>query len=195
MIYTLQRPQMVSAASRTQLHFGQNPFGAQQGFQYPHMQQSNYMGILSQQPGMGQAPASQPYAASQPYPANLALQRPGLYAQASGMSQGQAGKVLSNCDTCQVRKQDTIHSFFEVHFKGLPSWKLDCPTGGKGPYLFSLTQKFRQAACHGSALQRSHAFYQCLPRRYIHVLRGRVDLARVDMASCTAHCCDLSLQS
>ena len=75
----------MNASGRPQLHFGQHTYGAPQNFQYPHMQQP-YMGLLSQQPGMAQTPASQPL-----YAANLAAQRPSLYPQAA--AGGQAGGV------------------------------------------------------------------------------------------------------
>ena len=79
---------MMAASGRPQMHFGQHPYGNPANFQYPHMQQ-NYMGLLSQQPGMTPNPTSQAY------PANLAVQRPGLYPQVSNaQGAGQAGGIL-----------------------------------------------------------------------------------------------------
>ena len=70
---------MAGASNRPQMHFGpgQHTYPAHQGFQYPQMQPSPYLGILNQQPGLAQGQGQ----VSQPYPQNLQLQRPGLYQQ------------------------------------------------------------------------------------------------------------------
>lgn len=77
---------MAGSGARPQVHFGQHPYPNAQPFQYPHLQQP-YMGLLSQQPGAAQSPASQAY------PASLAAQRPSLYPTQSGGGSvgGQAG--------------------------------------------------------------------------------------------------------